>query len=606
MTAFNLSTFPEVCRLCLQSKHPDELAPIASDRPAYGRTLSELLGDLTAMVIPAEVERYLPSEVCSMCLEVFDFFCKYRQKVGYVHRFLVAFVQVKLGDDRPLRELFEDEYFPILLKDLDLCNKDELVVEDMIEEYSQYKIASMPMGVTAKVEDECESTTVMVEMLDVKESLLVERLLDDVGEVGGGLENIIEAESVHLLPVEGSEVGVEEVPDNVSDQVFVEELESAQEPIKKEVFHCTKCRYKTVLKRTFEAHCRLHERNDHLEGVRCPNSSCLRVFPNNEELQRHLRKDVHNLHVCDICGTALRHKHSLEIHLARHTGVPSFSCEYCSSSFFTNTELKNHVKSIHTTGEFFRCSECGSSFKSKKLLNQHLESHQERKYECLACEFSFKTKQHLRRHVVTVHQEVRFHCDHCEMSYGRKDKLRMHLERAHSIKTHFTCDICLRTFTTPSALEEHRGHHANPKPLECARCLIVHQDQRTFDRHLCISYREDYVCCERDFKCHGPYNRHMLQEHGQRTNARVRPSSEDAGRLGSNGRKLARCRRCRRGFESVAERRKHVSECRRRAAKEAEAVRGGTSEMGEEERLEEGEEEEMMIDEVEYVDEDES
>lgn len=91
---------------------------------------------------------------------------------------------------------------------------------------------------------------------------------------------------------------------------------------------------------------------------------------------------------------------------------------------------------------------------------------------------------------------------------------------------YFICEICLKSFPTAEQLQEHADHHANPKPLECGVCLVIYLSQEELDGHLCISYRDDYLCCGRDHKFHTFYNKHMFLAHGQKTNARVKPASD--------------------------------------------------------------------------------
>ncbi|KXJ80012.1 hypothetical protein RP20_CCG027166 [Aedes albopictus] len=657
MVTFNLSTFPEVCRLCLQSKHPDELVSVDTVRPLFDRKLADLLEELT-FPVPKKVVPYFPTEVCSMCLEVVDFFFKYKQKMNFIHRFLVAFAEVKLGSDVSLVKLFNDhnDYFSILFKDLDLCNKDELLVEDMLGEYSQYKIASMPI---VKQEAEPESDHVPEEDLTQDDEMLefqievleehdekanevfsAERFLEELGEVkqnAAGQKMVeIKAEPVLLM---GSEVSgeIEEATCSDSEHIddFSEKYEEAvmdtieqemedihgeqkqevtREPAKKveeverrETFKCGKCKYKTTVKDAMVLHEKRHEENDHLEGIQCRHHSCLKVFSSEEDYQIHLKEGPHKQHVCDICGASLKHKFSLEVHLLRHAGTPRFPCSYCSSSFYSKTELGNHVRSIHTTGEQWECQKCGSVFKNRKLLNQHLESHvEERNFKCDACEFAFKTLQHLRRHITTVHKLVRFNCGHCSATYGRKDKLRMHMERVHNIQSYFVCDICVRTFSNAKALAEHKSHHANPAALECAVCLLAFDNSQSFHDHGCITYREDYVCCGKDLKFHVNYNRHMLSEHGEKTNARVKPASGMlVGQLRATRRSgPPRCRMCGRECSTLIQRRKHEAKCgllKQRSALlgqvrndkqsgESQEIEG---EMGEEEHLIEDEEEHL-------------
>ncbi|XP_001653713.2 zinc finger protein 184 [Aedes aegypti] len=657
MATFNLSTFPEVCRLCLQSKHPDELVSVDTVRPLFDRTLADLLEELT-FKIPTKVVPYFPGEVCAMCLEVVDFFFKYKQKMNFIHQFLVAFVEVKLGSDRPLVKLFNDhnDYFSILFKDLDLCNKEELLVEDMLGEYSQYKIASMPVF---KQETELESAseeelTVEPESFDFEievleeheekesEAYLAERLLEELGQVkqNAAGEKVVEikAEPVQSLGSEGlddveeavyseseriddSSEKYEEVTQDVetisqnTEEILTEEEQSiARAPVKKvdqiepkEMFKCGKCRYKTQVREALVKHKKLHEENDHLEGIHCRHSSCLKVFASKEDYQNHLKEGLHKQHVCDICGASLKHKHSLEVHLARHAGTTRFQCTYCSSSFYTKTELRNHVRSIHTTDERWECQKCKSVFKNRKLLNQHLESHvEERNFKCDACDFAFKTLQHLKRHISTVHKAVRFNCVHCPASYGRKDKLRMHMERIHNIQSYFVCDICVRTFSNAKALAEHKSHHANPMPLECAVCLLVFEDRQAYDDHVCITYRDDYICCGKDLKFHINFNRHMLSEHGVKTNARVKPAS---GMLVGHVRATRRkgpphCRMCGKECSTLVQRRKHEANCCAGKRVPLVKISGDRTSRVQQQMVEEMGEEEHLIEDEEHLEDD--
>lgn len=53
MVIVQLDHFPNVCRLCIQPKPPDQLIPIESSTLEHGnQTLADLLNDLTSVVIP--------------------------------------------------------------------------------------------------------------------------------------------------------------------------------------------------------------------------------------------------------------------------------------------------------------------------------------------------------------------------------------------------------------------------------------------------------------------------------------------------------------------------------------------------------------------------
>ena len=86
----------------------------------------------------------------------------------------------------------------------------------------------------------------------------------------------------------------------------------------------------------------------------------------------------------------------------------------------------------------------------------------------------------------------------------------------------FFCDVCVEWFDSPENLAVHMGRHRDPKELECPTCLVVFTTAELKSAHLCISYRDDYVCCGEDLKFHKFYNNHMFIKHGTRTNVRVR------------------------------------------------------------------------------------
>ncbi|XP_055607668.1 zinc finger protein 718-like [Uranotaenia lowii] len=611
MAVYNLSTFPDVCRLCLQSKHPDELISIDIERPQMDRAkLGDLLEELT-FKIPSRVSSLMPKEICSMCLEVFEFFYKYKQKVYHIHQFLVAFVDVRLGNSSPLVQLFNDrnEYYSMLFKDLDLCNKDELLVEDMLAEYPQYLIASLDVRVKQEivvedVDGDGESEKYDLEVLEKEnpDVSLVDHLQiqlendtrhdDDCLKIMAESEDLdtMEQEQLEVCDSESNQSSLDqaEALSNVNQNILLEFVDTEDtEDISTEVSTVKKRTIKKRLEKpikTLITSRSKHKKLDSLsEGIHCKYKGCSEVFSTREQYQKHQKSDAHKQHLCPICGFALKHKHSLKVHMARHVENPEFRCQFCSASFYTKTERKNHQSLVHSIGANCKCDQCGLLFKSKKLLNQHQESHVlERNYTCDTCDFAFKTHQHLRRHVTSVHLEVRYNCDLCEASYKRKDKLKMHMEKAHSIQSYFICDICVRSFKTSEALTEHKDHHANPKPLECSTCLIAHDSKAAFDTHECITYREDYICCDRDFHFHLHYNRHMLTAHGVRCNVRVKP--KDGVLVGqlkraypSSKRPVKRCGQCGKSFRTAVAWRKHVG---------SGGSCTGAGEMGEEEHLE--------------------
>uniref|UniRef100_A0A182MKF9 C2H2-type domain-containing protein n=1 Tax=Anopheles culicifacies TaxID=139723 RepID=A0A182MKF9_9DIPT len=447
-------------------------------------------------------------------LEDLDF----ARKIKHLHEFLAALAQVRLGDERPLRDLFESipDRLEVLFRDLDLCNKMDAGVNDLLDEYNQYEIASMELAAEPAqdepMEEQCllyssEEESEATQPIPVKQNRL----------------KIVELQSTP--PNDNEDEVLEASDDNQEKHVASSAKSDGKVNLKRNHLQCPLCPYKTIFTVAYSVHMKKHEQNEGKTGYVCNNPYCLQMFDTTDELKLHKRTNPHKVYVCEICGNELKHRVSLEVHLERHFGITHFQCTYCSSSFHTKTEQQNHIAAIHISEERAECHLCGATFTSNKLLKQHMDSHvSDRNYHCVECKKSFKSQHLLNRHLKSVHSDVRFQCEHCEISYSRRDKLRMHMEKAHHIQTYFMCDICVRSFDSRDALEEHSFRHKHPNHLECPICLIVCLTQRDFDKHTCITYQENYICCGHDYKHHTVYNKHMLR-HGIKVNARVKPNT---------------------------------------------------------------------------------
>ncbi|XP_058833463.1 zinc finger protein 3-like [Topomyia yanbarensis] len=331
---------------------------------------------------------------------------------------------------------------------------------------------------------------------------------------------------------------------------------------KSELQYCPKCKFKTYYPKTFVAHMEKHvQREQYPLMQRC--KRCDLQFETKKELDKHKRLE-HRDFMCDTCGLSFEQKFALETHRKRHENIRQFKCEYCPMEYYTRPEMLLHVKQVHLNAFLVKCTDCGLSFKTKSTLNQHVKTHtNQRTHTCSVCGYGFKSYTHLNRHIKSVHQDVRYNCDHCEISYGRKDKLRMHMEKVHNIQTYFVCEICLQSYNAKDKLDEHKAHHENPKPLQCGICLAAHMMQEEFDNHLCITYKENYICCSRDFKYHFYYNKHMFLVHGMKTNVRVKPTQGLLlGQVRAMRKQAERCPKCEMEFPTRNQKKQHMISCR--------------------------------------------
>nr|XP_029725409.1 zinc finger protein 184-like [Aedes albopictus] len=548
MTISALRHFPDVCRLCLQHKPAQEMIPLVSNAPELDAQLSELMEEFCATVPEQESTALLPSAVCDHCQQQLLTAYKFKRRVTFLQEFQMALAAMRhRNEPEPLRQKFlnDYEYMSSLFRELNLLEQEQaLRWEDLL--MSQPEEATAEEGNVSVIVDD-ESGDKYPQILHVE-------IVDDAGSDGGytyhsegsmdqdgdaeieyiDVEPVVEAGEA-MIVVEQTEGSIEEQPSVVAEKAPSEDsleylpVDVDSGPIEWE----------------------------------CDIAGCDQRFDDNEQFIRH-KKDVHQCCICTICGIVLKNKYSLEVHTRRHTGKTNFTCRYCPSTFYTSQEYKLHLGLVHVATDTVNCDVCGLEFKNSTCLKRHLKSHsEERSYQCPFCEKAFKTNMHLHRHKETIHMKLRFKCNHCDVSYGRKDKLRMHIERAHNIQMYFLCDICLKSYSTEEERQEHMSHHDNPQPLECGTCLMAFITPEEFHNHLCISYRENYVCCSRDFKFHTFYNKHMFLVHGEKTNARVKPTSNQLiANIRAERKQEERCGKCEKIFRTRKQKNAHKLECR--------------------------------------------
>ncbi|XP_055603850.1 oocyte zinc finger protein XlCOF7.1-like isoform X2 [Uranotaenia lowii] len=580
MVQIRLDRFPDVCRICLQDKASKEVAnsdekraapemmlPIENTTLEYGgdQTLAELLNELANYRVGKHISRILPNAICATCFGILEFVVHYRRKLNLTLRFMEGFAELRTGNDQPLGQLFSacSEDLAQLLVETNVCDsQDEIRFEDFLEQFGtarEHIATAGPANIilrgvqfVVKPNEELREESLNQEYLNVE-------YVEDESEAIQGTKTVhANAEWPEFLQ-ESDDEHENVIMSRPNTEVKV--IRKFPKPKQKPGTHlCGFCQYKTTSKEMFQHHLESHEAD--ANPWKCSYAKCSEVYVTKAELVQH-KREVHSKYVCDICGLIVKHKYTLEIHLRRHVGASRFPCQYCSTSFITSNELKLHLSVVHVIAEDYECNECGLTFKNKKSLTLHQKTHSnERSFPCDECEMAFKTSAHLRRHQNTVHRAIKFSCPNCSVSYGRKDKLRMHMEKVHKIQTYFPCDICLKTFSNQRDLEEHKHHHRNPQNLECGVCLTAFLDAKDFAEHLCITYREDYVCCDRDFKYHLQYNRHMFLVHGMKTNVRVKPDSDQLlGAAMASRKPIERCGKCGQTFATRKQKKNHMALC---------------------------------------------
>lgn len=92
------------------------------------------------------------------CMEEFEKFLDYRKRLNYVLKFIFGLAQVKKGNIATLKDLFTEDKDDTLafLTELHILDRNELQLEDLLGEFSQYDIGSMSDVKKENREDELD------------------------------------------------------------------------------------------------------------------------------------------------------------------------------------------------------------------------------------------------------------------------------------------------------------------------------------------------------------------------------------------------------------------------------------------------------------------
>lgn len=109
-----------------------------------------------------------------------------------------------------------------------------------------------------------------------------------------------------------------------------------------------------------------------------------------------------------------------------------YECRFCRKRFTSDTHLKRHSDTVHSSERRFFCSICKTGFTRHEHLKRHVLTHyNERPYKCEYCTKAFARKEYLKRHEMIHSGDRPWNCDFCESRFYRKDHLAKHINRIH-------------------------------------------------------------------------------------------------------------------------------------------------------------------------------
>ncbi|XP_012266461.2 zinc finger protein 845-like isoform X1 [Athalia rosae] len=241
-------------------------------------------------------------------------------------------------------------------------------------------------------------------------------------------------------------------------------------------------------------------------------------------------KRIRKLHACTVCDFMAKSAMGLKAHKKMHrTDKKQISqavkCQHCNEKFETITEVRKHQRLAHVTfgAKNSLCEYCGVLKAQKALrdhvLKQHTVESEIEKQECDVCGKSFisPTSLYLHKKIHTLGEKHL--CDLCGKSFKQRIALRrhymLHFPRA---PPKFKCNICEKRVTTRGSLRLHMMRHTGEKPQECPECHLVMR--HGLKHHMRLHSDEapfKCVVCSADFKRRDYVRRHMRKHLNETT-----------------------------------------------------------------------------------------
>lgn len=135
---------------------------------------------------------------------------------------------------------------------------------------------------------------------------------------------------------------------------------------------------------------------------------CAKTFKSKQVYELHQRAHMEQAPPklqCTICGSWLKHEHSLRKHMARHDQQAEV-CKLCNKVAPNSHALANHMRYVHSE-RAHKCTMCEKAFKKPIGLREHMASHTGVDlYSCPYCPKSFKSNANMHSHRKQKHLEL--------------------------------------------------------------------------------------------------------------------------------------------------------------------------------------------------------
>lgn len=226
---------------------------------------------------------------------------------------------------------------------------------------------------------------------------------------------------------------------------------------------------------------------------------CSKVFKETGKLDRHRCKGrvYRPFHACDQCDEVFKRIDRLQSHVRnKHNVKPAvtYKCDMCGWKYARLYDLNKHWNVVHVNQEQCVCDGCGMKFVDESNMVEHRKTvhavteqgADAAAFPCALCDMRFARRHVMLMHVQAVHDRQK------PLTFDQKVKLNKRHKSTDGRAKVFPCTVCHMQFPRKSKLTAHKGLHAMTSKLrKCTMCLQTYTSKAALDEHVCPTISEN-------------------------------------------------------------------------------------------------------------------
>ncbi|KPJ14554.1 Zinc finger protein 358 [Papilio machaon] len=200
---------------------------------------------------------------------------------------------------------------------------------------------------------------------------------------------------------------------------------------------------------------------------------------------------------------------SLDISDKNKSTESTVQCHDCGSFFKSKCKLRVHWKKTHMLNSLI-CSACKRTFKSYKAYHSHMKIKRssctslqssmidiagigkDRLFQCKECTYKTKRIKDIQNHIVIHNGDRPYKCDICLKTFTQLSTVQNHKEMVHKkYKVEITCQICGKRVRGRSQVYRHIVSHDKIQCPICKKTMSRLSQKQHMQRH---SGSKSYTC----------------------------------------------------------------------------------------------------------------